>query len=439
MPRHLLLAAVLLLPGSSAAAQSALPVAARPAAPRADAVRTDSVRIDAVQIDAGRIDRMLKSFVSDGRAVGVSALVWQDGTMRYFGAAGHADREAGRAMSRDALVQIYSMTKPVTGVALMRLWERGKFGLDEPLSKYLPEFGAVRVYAGKDAAGAPTYRAPVRPISIRDIMRHTAGFTYGWGDTPVDAAFRAADPLAAGNDLPEMGRRLARVPLLFDPGTRWHYSAAVDVQALLVERLAGEPFEAHVRRHVLEPLGMRATGWTQPPTSLGKLAATYVRGAAGRLARQPDAATRALNFAPRRLTMGGAGIASTIDDYGRFARMLLGGGTLDGIRILKASTVRLMTSDQLDPSLAERHFLADKGGVGFGLDLAVRVARPLDGENRGAVGEFFWDGYQSTLFWVDPANRIAVVFFTQTLPYDGTLHRDIRRAVYGADYVGLAE
>lgn len=192
-----------------------------------------------------------------------------------------------------------------------------------------------------------------------------------------------------------------------------------------------------MRRHVFAPLGMRATGWTQPPMREARLAATYVRGADGRLARQIDAKTRALNFGPRRLTMGGAGIASTIDDYMRFARMLLGGGTLDGVTILKRSTMKLMASDQLDPRIRERQFLPGKGQVGSGFDFAVRVAQAKDPkENRGAVGEFFWDGYLSTLFWIDPANDMAVVFFTQTLPYDGTLHHDIREAVYGMGNVG---
>ena len=426
--RSLLLVTTLL----SASASMAQAQPARPSSAQRATSGTDQFRIDKARINA-----MLASMVAKGRAVGVSALVWQDGAERYFGAAGYADREVKRAMSRDALVQIYSMTKPVTGVALMRLWEQGKFGLDEPLSRYLPEFANMRVYGGKDAAGAPIYRTPVRPILIRDILRHTAGFTYGWGDTPVDDAYRAEAPLALTNDLSEMGRKLARVPLLHDPGERWHYSAAVDVQALLVEKLSGEPFEAHVRRTLFEPLRMRDTAWTQPPAREARLAATYARGADGRLARQADATTRALNFGPKRLTQGGSGIASTIDDYMRFARMLLGGGALDGVRILKASTVRLMATDQLDPRMTERQILADKGGVGFGFDFAVRVAQPRNPtESRGTIGEFSWDGYPSTLFWVDPVNRMTVVFLTQTLPFDGTLHRDIREAVYGAGYLG---
>jgi len=386
-----------------------------------------------VRIDKARIDAALAAMVDSGRAVGVTALVWQDGRERYFGAAGMADREQGRPMGRDTLVQIFSMTKPVTGVALMQLWEQGRFGLDDPLARYLPEFAAVKVIDGRGGL-----RPPSRPILIRDIMRHTAGFSYGMRDTAADVAFKAADPLNDANDLSEFGRRLAGVPLMFDPGDQWSYSASVDVQALLVEKLTGQPFEAYVKAHILDPLGMKETGWTQPEGAFARLAATYNKGPDGKLARQNDTETRRLNFDPaRRLTMGGAGLVASIDDYARFSRMLLAGGALDGARILAPSTVRLMATNQLDPRTTDRWWLPGKGSVGFGLDFAVRQSPPRTAEeNRGAVGEFFWDGRESTLFWVDPANHMTVVFFVQTYPFDGTLHHDLRAAVYGPGYQG---
>ena len=392
-----------------------------------------------IAINKARIDQALAAMVSSGRAAGASALVWQGGKERYFGAAGFADREAKRPMSRDAIAQIYSMTKPVTGVALMTLWEQGKFRLDDPLSMYLPEFATMQVLSGRDASGKAIYRPATRQITVRDIMRHTAGFSYAMRTTAADSLFAAAAPLSLDNDLTEFGHRLAKVPLLFEPGTEWSYSVSVDVQALLIEKLSGVPFTTYARTHVLEPLGMTETAWTQPAQRMPRVAAMYQKGPNGTLAHVPDAQARAMIDGTHRMTMGGAGIAAPIDDYMRFARMLLGGGALGGVRILKASTVRLMATDQLDPQITERFFLPGKGSVGFGFDFAVRKTPPKDStENRGAVGEFFWDGAASTLFWVDPVNDLAAVLFVQVMPFDGTLHHDFRTAVYGADYIGPA-
>lgn len=402
------------------------------------AARDPGAQAQRVRIDTRRIDRALAQMVTDGRAAGASALVWQGGREVYFGRAGHADREAKRPMARDALVQIYSMTKPVTGVALMQLWEQGRFGLDDELARYLPEFAGVRVYDGRDSSGTHRYRPPARAITVRDIMRHTAGFGGAGEDGPVGAAYRAADPSALDHDLAELGRRLARVPLVYDPGERWYYGISVDVQALLVERLSGMPYAEYVRQRILGPLGMKDTAWRQPDANWARFAALYLKRD-GALVRQDDAVTRALNFQDNALTPGAYGLASTLDDYMRFARMLLGRGSLDGVRILKPSTVGLMATDQLDARVSDRQWLPGKGQVGFGMNFAVRKAAPAGAEeNRGAVGEFFWDGAATTLFWVDPANDLAAVFFVQTMPFDGTLHRDIRAAIYGPGYRGPA-
>jgi len=402
--------------------------------PQPGAART--VEADTIRIDKARIDAALKQMVDSGRAAGTSALIWQDGREVYFGTAGMADRNAKRPMRRDTIVQIFSMTKPVTGVALMQLWEQGKFRLDDPLAKFLPEYASMRVYAGKNADGTPRYVSADRPILVRDILRHTAGFTYGPGPTPAHDAYVAADPLALTVPLSEASRRLAGVPLLFQPGTQWEYSMAVDVQAALVEKLSGERFADYVREHIFEPLKMTETAWRQPDARLPRFAAMNVMKE-GRLVQQSDAEGRMLNFQDHALTPGGFGLASTLDDYQRFARMLLNRGELDGAHILKPSTVRLMATDQLDPSITERAWLPGKGAMGFGFDFAVRKAQPqTPQENRGAVGEFFWDGLPSTLFWVDPANRLTAVFFVQSIPFDGTLHRDFRAAVYGPDYKG---
>ena len=375
--------------------------------------------------------------VASGRAAGTSALIWKDGKEVYFGTAGFADREAKRPFRRDTLVQIWSMTKPVTGVALMQLWEQGKFAIDDPLSKYLPEFAETKVFTGMDGAGKPILQPPRRPILIRDLLRHTAGFGEGPAESYPQKAYAAADPLNLNHDLTEFGHRLAALPLFYEPGTKWQYSVAVDVQALLVEKLSGQPFEDYVRQHIFEPLRMKDTGWTQPEDRFPRLARAYVKGPDGKLQRKSDEDLRRANFAPRKLTRGGAGLVSSIDDYMRFARMLLNGGTLDGVRILKPSTVKMMSTNELDPGVTDRAWLPGKGNGGFGMDFAVRTGQPLTAdENRGAVGEYFWDGAWTTLFWVDPANKLAAVYFVQTDPFDMSLHHDFRQAVYGPRYLG---
>jgi CubicO group peptidase (beta-lactamase class C family) len=389
-----------------------------------------------LKIERARIDAALQKMVADGRAAGASALVWKDGREVYSGMAGFADREAQRPMARDTIVQIFSMTKPVTGVALMQLWEQGKFGLDDPLSRYLPEFRDMQTYTGMNAEGVAQYRPAARQITIRDLMRHTAGFANGGTDTPAHVAYAKANVRALDHDLTGQGKRMATVPLMYDPGERWYYSDAVDVQALLVEKIAGQPFAEYVSEHILRPLKMKDSGWRLPESSFGRFAASYDK-AGGNLVRIEDARNRALNFQDNKLTPGGYGLASTLDDYMRFARMLLNRGDLEGVRILKPSTVMLIATDQLDPGITERSWLPGKGQVGFGLDVTVRHSQPKSAdENRGAVGEFFWDGLQSTLFFVDPANKLAAVFFVQTQPFDGTMHHDFRQALYGPAYLG---
>lgn len=365
-----------------------------------------------------RIDQTLRRMVADGRAAGVSALVWQAGVERYFGAHGLADVEAKRPMARDTLARIWSMTKPVASVALMRLWDAGRFRLDDPLALYLPEFSSMRVHAD-DGRGE---RPAERPILVRDVLLHTAGLTYAMEDGAADRAFRAASPFERSPDLAAFSRAVAALPLRHEPGTAWHYGTSTDILARLVEALAEEPFDAHVRRHVLQPLGLRETDWTAPAALQDRMAATYRLSADGKPEREPDQ--------PFTFASGGAGLIGPIDDYLRFARMLLGEGELDGVRVLRPATVRLMLVDHLDPAITQRHFLSSPG-LGFGFGGSVRIAPPLRDEPPGAVGEFSWGGAASTLFWIDPANQLAVVFFAQKLPFDDALHRDLRRAVYG--------
>lgn len=423
---HLLALSFVLACAATAPARAAAPT---PASEGAAAV---------ARIDPARIDRVLAGHVDSGKLPGVSALVYQDGREAYFGAFGQADREAGRPMARDTLAQIFSMTKPVTGVALMQLWEQGKFQLDDPVAKHLPEFAGIRVYAGTDVRGQPLLEAPERAPTIRDLMRHTAGLVEGGGaQGPVGALYRKADPENLDHSLAEEVRRIAGVPLLYHPGTRWVYSPSVDVQARLVEVLSGQPFDAYLQQHVFDPLRMHDTRYTLREADRPRMAALYLRSDDGAMTRVPDAEALKLNGRRRALTPGGWGLVSSLDDYMRFARMLLEGGELDGVRLLQPATIRLMASDALPAQVGinDRSWLPGKGQVGFGIDFAVRTASPAGAkEASGEVGEFFWDGAANTLFWVDPVNRIAAVLFAQWLP-PGTmpLHKAFRDAVYADD------
>ncbi len=413
---------------AAAAAPAAIPVAVPAPAPPL--------------VVPANIDAALKALVDDQRIIGVSALVYERGQEAYFGAFGLADRENGKPMARDTIVQIFSMTKPVTGVALMMLYERGKFELDAPLSNYLPEFANVQVYAGQDANGQPRYEAPKRPISVRDVLRHTAGFATDGSPAPLGPLYKSVNPRSIHNTLPEVMAKLSTIPLEYHPGARWQYSDVVDVQAMLVQKLSGVPFDKFLELHIFKPLEMTTTRFTILPADPDRprLAALYTRNEDGSFTRQSDEEAYTFNSSAWPLKPGSFGLVSTLDDYMKFARMLLGKGKLNRARILKPETVKLMATDAMPPEVKEKSWLPSKGQVGFGIDFAVRIAPPKDGtEASGAVGEFFWDGAASTLFWVDPKNDITAVLFTQMRPFDKVkLHKAFRDAVYRNDPVAFA-
>jgi CubicO group peptidase (beta-lactamase class C family) len=388
--------------------------------------------LGAGRIDKAAIDAALSRFTESKALVGVSALVYEDGHEAYFGAFGKADREAGKPMTRDTLVQIYSMTKPIIGVALMTLYEAGKFQLDDRLDKYAPEFANLRVYAGMNTRGEVVYEPVSRPVTIRDITRHTVGFYSGSDHTPVAEIYRAGDPTNWRNTLTEEARKLGSLPLLFHPGTRWLYGPSVDVQALLVERLSGMPSDKYLEQKIFKPLGMKSTRYVLRPQDRARVAAMYDWHEDGSLTREPDEKALEFNGRDWPLKPGSFGLISSLDDYMRFARMLQNEGELDGQRILKAETVRLMTTDALPADVTDTGFLPTKGQVGFGIDFAVRIRPPANAqEASGAVGEFFWDGAADTLFWVDPKNKITAVLFTQYKPFGKVpLHKAFRDAVY---------
>jgi CubicO group peptidase (beta-lactamase class C family) len=378
-----------------------------------------------------RIDATLKSFVDSGKVAGVSALIFEKDREVYFNAFGYADREAKIPMDRNTIVRIYSMTKPITGVALMTLYEKGAFQLDDPLSKYAPEFADVKVYKGVDASGNLILEPAKRPITIRDITRHTAGFATGTDLPGLAELVKKTDPMNPNNTLTEMAKKLASLPLLFHPGDQWAYGPSVDVQAYLVERLSGKPFDQYLKETIFDPLGMNNTRYVVPESDRKRFAAMYRKSDDGKLTRIPNEEDT-FNTKNWPLKPGGFGLTSTLDDYMKFARMLVNKGTLGSITILKPETVKLMATNHLSDTISQRMWLPTKGQVGFGIDFAVRLRPPTSKEeNNGVVGEFFWDGAASTLFWVDPVNDLTAVLFIQIFPFYGKLHKSFRDAVYG--------
>ena len=378
------------------------------------------------------IDSTLKKYAESGKIAGVSALIFEKGKEVYYNAFGYSDREAKTPMARNTIALIHSMTKPITGSALMQLYEKGLFKLDDTLSNYLPEFKNMKVYAGIDTQGNILTEPLKRPISIRDLTRHTAGFINSTNVPGLGDLYKALNIRNAELTLSQQAELISSIPLLFQPGEQWEYGISVDMQALLVERLTGQPFDDYVNEHILNPLKMHETRYFVPENERNRLAATYNLKISG-LKRVPD--EEAFNFNTHHwpLTPGGFGLTSTLDDFMRFARMLVNKGTLDGVTILKPETVQLMATNHLSENIKERSWLPNKGQVGFGIDFAVRLRPPATAaENNGIVGEFFWDGKASTLFWVDPVNELTAVLFVQLLPFDQIgLHKSFRDAVYG--------
>lgn len=392
--------------------------------------QTDST--SSPDIDSVVLDQTLSDFIDSESAAGASLLIYKSGEEIYFNAVGEADREANRPWNRDTLVSLYSMTKPVTAVTLMSLYEEGLFDLDAPLSDYLPEFSDMTVLTERDANGDPVFEEVRNPIKVVDIFRHTACFGYGWEGTPAAAMMVQANVLDPSKPLSQFGSELAGLPLFCHPGEQWKYGVSADVQARLAEVVTGRPFEDLVHERVLGPLKMSETGYFVPEDKKARVAAGYLHNDTRGLSRQADENVYGLWPSKPVQINGGHGLIGTTDNYMRFARMLQNEGSLDGVQIIKPETLALMSRNHLPDTLTGKDFLPSKGKMmGFGLGVAVRVGPPMDDtEPFGVTGEFFWDGAASTLFWVDPENDLTVVFLTQVMPFDSAAHAKVRKSVY---------
>lgn len=391
-----------------------------------------------------RMDAGMAEVVRRGEVAGMVTLLARHGKIVDYKTYG---RGTSGAMDRDALFRIYSMTKPITGVAMMMLYEEGRWRLDDPITKYLPELANLTVFKGVDAAGKPIVEPVKRPPTMRELMSHTAGFGYGLQDNNyVDQQFRTTGVLRS-QGLKAMVDKIATIPLKFQPGERWVYSVAVDLQGLVVERLSGQTLGQFMQSRIFTPLKMRDTGFAVRAGQGGRLPPVYYfNPKAGALA---DAAANGVGGAPVQdftkpplLESGGGGLVSTTSDYARFCQMLLNGGELDGVRLLSPGAIKLMATNHLpdgvtlntDGSSAQRN----NTSTGFGLDFAV-LDNPAGAGVLQGKGSYYWGGAASTWFWIDPANDVVFVGMVQRFGTAGPTGTDLRAYSQALAYSALTD
>ena len=360
-----------------------------------------------VGLSAERLDRLsttLQSEVARGRVPGAVALVARNGRVAYFESFGKRDPAADAPMAKDSIFRIYSMTKPVVSVAAMMLWEQGRFLLDDPIGKYLPELNDMKVAVQRD--GALEYTPATRKITIQDLFRHTSGLTYEFrGAGPIHKMYMEAKIYRRNQSSAEQSATLGQMPLIHQPGTRWEYSRSTDVLGRLVEVLSGETLGSYLQNQILAPLGMVDTAFHVPQAKHTRLAEAFAKdpesGGTVQLLEVRDAP---------KFESGGGGLVSTASDYAQFLQMMLNRGVLNGTRLLSRKTVELMTADHLGPITGAPDLLVP--GYGFGLGFAVRLHAGI-ATMPGSIGQYFWGGLAGTTFWVDPAENLFAILLIQ--------------------------
>jgi len=397
--------------------------------------RPERVGISSERLE--RVSEQIQADVESGRIPGAVGMIARDGKVVYLEAFGESDTEKKTAMREDDIFRIYSMSKPITSVALMMLYEEGKFRLNDPVGMYIPELADMQVLIEKgETTGGPAFNIPDededgnpiaaeevdedsyttvpanRPITVQDLLRHTAGFTYGFfGNTSVDKMYQAAGLLTMDRDLEHFVEKLGKIPLQYQPGSTWHYSVSVDVQGRLVEVLSGMTFDEYLEGKIFKPLGMSDTGFYVPEEKMDRFAQMYAPAEDGGL--EPAKPMMSRNYVRKPgIFSGGGGLVSTAHDYMRFCQMMLNGGELDGVRLLSPKTVELITSDHT--TVIENN-PRQNSGYGFGLGFAVAKDVGMIGSPT-SVGEFNWGGAAGTSFWIDPVEKFIGVYMVQILP-----------------------
>lgn len=373
-----------------------------------------------------RVDAAVNADIAAGRVPGVVVAVARRGKVVYQKAFGVANRETREPMRVDSMFRLYSMTKPVASVALLTLYEQGRFRLTDPLDRYLPQFADVKVYQGADASGTPVLAAPSRKPTIQDAFRHTLGLASGLGQSPVDALYRDAG-LSMGRleSLAQEMDKFATVPLLYDPGQRWVYGLGHDVQARLVEVFSGMPYAEYLQRTIFGPLGMRDTVFGVPAILKPRFPMVYSARPDGTLA--PDTADAYARYTDHHF--GTLSLSGSAPDYLRFAQMLLNGGELDGVRILGRKTVELMRQNHLPPHIPS--IAAGSTATGYGLGVSVTIDVAALGR-LNSIGSFGWSGAATTTFSVDPEEQLTYIVMAQLMPNDAAFMQRVETLIYQA-------
>ena len=402
-------------------------------------VNDDPERVGLCAKRLARIGPHFQKYIDDGKLSGVLTLVARKGQLAWLDVRGAMDIDKGNALAPDSIFRIYSMTKPVTSVAAMMLYEEGRFQLDDPIGRYLPAFGEMRVFTGGTARKPETVAAE-RPITFRDLFTHTSGLTYGFmGTSPVDAMYRlnALDSGTTELSTAEFMQQLAQIPLQFQPGTRWNYSMSTDVLGHLVEVIAGQSLDDFFRTRIFSTLGMGDTGFHVPAAQASRLTTNYSKRKDGSL-QVADAPASSRYLKQRKFLSGGGGLVSTAADYLRFCQMLLNRGELNGARLLGRKTVDFMTRNHLpsggdltsmgQPVFSETSY----DGIGFGLGFSVMLD-PSRAQVMGTAGEYAWGGMASTMFWIDPQEELIGMLLTQLMPSSSyPLRREMKVLSYQA-------
>jgi CubicO group peptidase (beta-lactamase class C family) len=403
------------------------------------------IEIEAAPEDVGmstvglrNVSRLVQSYIDDEKFPGAISLVARRGKVVHFETYGDMDRERQKPMCSDTIFRFYSMTKPIASVGLMMLYEQGKFQLEDPASKFIPELKDLKVLVGGTADNYQV-RDATRQISVRDLLMHTSGLVGRDTQSPVAELYRRAGLAGAdsGFTLAEMVRRLAAIPLEVDPGLRWIYGISTDVVGYLCEVLSGVPFDRYLEERILGPLGMVDTSFSVPESKVDRFAANYAPQSGRPRYRLVDDPPRSPYTRPRTFFSGSGGLVSTAADYLRFCRMLANGGQLDGVRIIGPRTLRLMTINHLPDgrdlaTVAQTAGETAREGVGFGLGFAVLLDQAV-AKIIGTPGEFYWGGAASTAFLVNPAEELIMIFLTQLRPSSTyPIRRELRATIYSA-------